>query len=72
MTLSAVCCAVGLVASAGEPQLAGAKYRVLFEFGSQSGEQMEAVLNNVRAAKGHNSAAERTNRVTFSSAAAQS
>ena len=45
---------------------------VLFEFGSQSGEHMAVVLKNVRAAKGRNSAAKRTSRVTFSSAAAQS
>ncbi|HYG36303.1 MAG TPA: DsrE family protein [Clostridia bacterium] len=47
MILIAVCCAIGLVASAGEPQFAGGKHRVLFEFVSQGAEQMEAVLNNV-------------------------
>jgi len=48
MILTAVCGAVGLVVSAGEePQGAGGKHRVCFEFVSQGGEQMESVLDNV-------------------------
>jgi intracellular sulfur oxidation DsrE/DsrF family protein len=47
MILSAICCAVGVVATAAEAQLTAGTHRVVFEFVSAGGEQMEAVLNNI-------------------------